>query len=70
MRKPELAFIKKAKKCDLSKNLAPVTAPVSYTNKKNAWMDSEIFRGQFFHDSPHYTTFRYSDQYLGPVDVG
>ena len=52
------------------KNLAPVTAPVSYTNKKNAWMDSEIFRGQFFHDSPHYTTFRYSDQYIGPVDVG
>jgi hypothetical protein len=46
--KLKLAFIGRVRKPQAFTNLAPTVLPVSYKNQKNAWMDSEIFRGSFF----------------------
>jgi hypothetical protein len=42
----------------------------SYKNQKNAWMDSEIFRGRFLDMFSHCLTFTAIRPPIGPVYVG
>jgi hypothetical protein len=42
--------------CGLKK-LASAALPVSYKNKRNVWVYSEIFRGHFFDEFLNYPTF-------------
>lgn len=42
------SFTAKVKQPVTLKNVAPTALPVPYRNQKSAWLDSEIFRRQFF----------------------
>jgi len=47
----------KSQKIRAFKNLAPTALPIPHKNHKDAGMDLEIFRSQFFDLFPQYPTF-------------